>query len=249
MAIVIKNHWGMADNVDVTLAAVAGGALAPDPYVTWEVASVNYGGVGSFNEDDNGLIYDEGGVITGVRVPFRFSVADDTPNEHIIPILLTMTANNGLDPDDSSVYTTESRFNLIVQRGRELPSIITSDEPGTPGGNLDTDGVEDGIVTLDDSALWLVEQPVLVETGAHLKLGPGAILQFGANQADDVYAEVQRVFLQYRGIFETAGTAERPVTLKPSDLFSQNAVVIQRCPTSENCSNSSEGLLFVYECN
>ena len=96
-------------------------------------------------------------------------------------------------------------------------------------------------MTLDDSALWLVEQPVLVETGAHLKLGP-AILQFGANQADDVYAEVQRVFLQYRGIFETAGTAERPVTLKPSDLFSQNAVVIQRCPTSENCSNSSEGL-------
>ena len=198
---------------------------------------MNYGGVGSFNEDDNGLIYDEGGVITGVRVPFRFSVADDTPNEHIIPILLTMTANNGLDPDDSSVYTTESRFNLIVQRGRELPSIITSDEPGTPGGNLDTDGVEDGIVTLDDSALWLVEQPVLVETGAHLKLG-GAILQFGANQADDVYAEIQRVYLQYRGTFETAGTVERPVTLKPSDYF-HKIVVIERCPTNEGCAESS----------
>ena len=95
-------------------------------------------------------------------------------------------------------------------------------------------------MTLDDSALWLVEQPVPGDR-QHLKLGPGAILQFGANQADDVYAEVQRVFL-VPGIFETAGTAERPVTLKPSDLFSQNAVVIQRCPTSENCSNSSEGL-------
>ena len=158
----------MADNVDVTLAAVAGGAVAPDPYVTWEVPSVNYGGVGSFNEDDNGLIYDDGGLITGVRAPFRFSVAADTPNEHIIPILVTITASNGLIPSDETVFTTESRFNLIVQRGRELPSIIGSDESGTPGGDLDTDGVEDGIVTLDDSALWLIERPVLVAQGAHL---------------------------------------------------------------------------------
>ncbi|UZP74328.1 serine protease [Candidatus Paraluminiphilus aquimaris] len=229
VAIVVKNYWGMADNVEVTLEAQAEGAVAgPDPYVTWDVPTVNYGGVGSFNEDDNGLIYDEGGLITGVRVPFRFTVAENTPNEHIIPMLVTMTANNGLDPDDPESYTTTSRFNLIVQRGRELPSIIGSDAPGTPGGNLDTDGVEDGIVTLDDSALWLVEKPVLVETGAHLRVGPGAILQFGNNQADDVYAEIQRIFLQYNGTFETAGTAENPVTIKPSDLFPQTGAVITR---------------------
>ena len=199
---------------------------------------MNYGGVGSFNEDDNGLIYDEGGLITGVRVPFRFTVAENTPNEHIIPMLVTMTANNGLDPDDSTAYTTKSRFNLIVQRGRELPSIIGSDAPGTPGGNLDTDGLEDGIVTLDDSALWLVEKPVLVETGAHLRVGPGAILQFGNNQADDVYAEIQRIFLQYNGTFETLGTAEKPVTIKPSDLFPQTGTVISNCPTGEGCTGS-----------
>ena len=104
VAIVLKNYWGMADNVEVTLEAQAEGAVAgADPYVTWDVPTVNYGGVGSFNEDDNGLIYDEGGLITGVRVPFRFSVAENTPNEHIIPMLVTMTANNGLDPDDTSV--------------------------------------------------------------------------------------------------------------------------------------------------
>ena len=117
-------------------------------------------------------------------------------------MLVTMTANNGLDPDDSGSYTTTSRFNLIVQRGRELPSIIGSDTPGTPGGNLDTDGVEDGIVTLDDSALWLVEKPVLVERGAHLRIGPGAILQFGSNQSDAVYASISRVFMQYDGRLE-----------------------------------------------
>ena len=71
---------------------------------------------------------------------------------------------------------------------------------------------------------------MLVETGAHLKLGPGAILQFGNNQADDVYAEIQRVFLQYNGRFETAGTPENPVTIKPSDLFPQIGTVISQCP-------------------
>ena len=233
VAIVLKNYWGMADNVEVTLEAqAAGGVVGPDPYVTWDVPTVNYGGVGSFNEDDNGLIYDEGGLITGVRVPFRFSVADNTPNEHIIPILVTMTANNGLDTDDERSFMTTSTFNLIVQRGRELPSVIGLDTPGTPGGNLDTDGIEDGVVTLDDSALWLVERPVLVAQGAHLRVGPGAIVQFGNNQSDSVYASENSVYLQYDGYFEVTGSPEKPVVLKPSDLFADRAVFIGRCPSS-----------------
>ena len=77
---------------------------------------------------------------------------------------------------------------------------------------------------------------MLVENGAHLKLGPGAILQFGNNQADDVYAEIQRIFLQYNGTFETAGTAEKPVTIKPSDLFPSTGTVITQCPGYEGCT-------------
>jgi subtilisin family serine protease len=244
LALVLKNHWGMADNVQVTLAAKTRGAVNLDPYVTWDTASVNYGGVGSFNEDDNGLIYDDG-LITGVNSPFRFTVSPETPNEHIIPILVTMEADNGLDPSDSGTYTTTSSFNLIVQRGRELPSVIGSDSAGTPGGNLDTDGIENGIVTLDDSALWLVEQPVLVSQGAHLKIGPGAIVQFGANQASDVYAANQRVYLQYDGVLEVAGTAKQPVTLKASELLNRWAVRIGRCP-SNDCGQNVGTATFSY---
>ena len=99
-----------------------------------------------------------------------------------------------------------------------------------PWRNLDTDGVEDGIVTLDDSALWLVEKPVLVDRGAHLRIGPGAIVQFGNVQSDSVYAEIQRAFMQYEGRLEVAGTAERPVTIKPSDLFPDRGTPILQCP-------------------
>jgi hypothetical protein len=225
VAIVVKNYWGMADNVEVTLEAQADGAVAgPDPYVTWDVPNVNYGGVGSFNEDDNGLIYDEGGLITGVRVPFRFTVAENTPNEHIIPMLVTMTAKNGLDPNDSKTYTTTSRFNLIVQRGRELPRVIDSDAAGTDGGLIDTDGVEDGVVTIDDSTLWLVDNPVLIASGTTLKVGPGATLQFWGTQPDDLYAVFEASFMQIEGHLSLEGTESNPVTFKPSDLFPSRAV-------------------------
>jgi subtilisin family serine protease len=54
LAIVIRNHWGKADPVTVTLEAWAEGAYQPDPYVTMITGTVDYGAVGSFNVDDNG---------------------------------------------------------------------------------------------------------------------------------------------------------------------------------------------------
>ena len=102
-----------------------GRGVVVDPYVSWDIASVNYGGVGSFNEDDNGLMYDSEGLLMW---PIHSNLRSHRHTKrHIIPILVTMTGSNGLDPDDDAVYTTESRFNFIVQRGRELPRVIDSD--------------------------------------------------------------------------------------------------------------------------
>ena len=245
LALIIKNYWGQADDVDVTLSAQAEGATGPDPFVTFDVPTVNFGAVGSFAEDDNGLITNEDGLITGVNVPFRFTVADNTPNEHIVPMVVTMTATNGLDPDDSSLYTTTSRFNLIVQRGRELPSIIGLDTPGTPAGDLDTDGVEDGVVTLDDSALWLVDKPVLIEEGAHLKIGEGAIVQFWSTLPDDTYAVRRNSYIQNEGRLSVEGTAIRPVTLKVSDLYNTRAVRITNNSMGTMSDDFGDGGIFL----
>jgi subtilisin family serine protease len=143
LAVVIRNHWGKADNVQVTLQAEAEGAFQPDPYVTIDTGTVNYGAIGSFNNDDNGLIRDAGGAVIGVSHPFRFHTAADTPNDHLIPFKLTMTAENGYDPNQPNV-TSSSRFYLLVQRGRELPRIIS----------------EDMTLTKDD--LWLVPSATLI---------------------------------------------------------------------------------------
>ena len=117
-----------------------------------------------------------------------FTVAANTPNEHIIPMLVTITATNGLDDTDATVYEFESDFKLISYSGRALPRVINSDADGTPGGAIDSDGVVDGVVTIDDSARWIIEYPVLVEEGTTLKIGPGAIVQFWGSQSDAAYA-------------------------------------------------------------
>ena len=106
LAIVIRNHWGKAEQVAVTLEAWAQGAVQADPYVTWLTNTVDYGAIGAFNWDDNGLIYDAQQTITGVRYPFRFTVSPDCPNDHVIPFRLTMSARNGLDAGDTQVYTS-----------------------------------------------------------------------------------------------------------------------------------------------
>ena len=228
VGLTIKNVWGQADNVVVTLSAQAQqgeGVDIADPYVTFNSDSVSYGSTGSFAQDDNGYVY-ENDLLVGVDAPFSFTVADNAPNEHIIPMLVSITATNGLDDNDTSTYEFESRFSLIVQSGRELPRVIDSDAAGTPGGRIDTDGVENGVVTIDNSALWLIDNPVLVAEEITLKVGPGAILQFWGTQPDDAYAVFENSYLQVEGSLDIEGTEFSPVTLKPSDLFDSRGVVI-----------------------
>jgi hypothetical protein len=230
LAVTIKNVWGQADDVSVTLSAQAQqgeGVSIADPYVTFETATVDYGSTGSFAEDDNGLIYDDDGLLTGVETPFVFTVAANTPNEHIIPMLVTVTATNGLDDTDPTVYEFESDFKLISYSGRELPRVINSDAPGTDGGAIDTDGVVDGVVTIDSSARWIIDNPVLVEEGTTLKIGPGATVQFWGSQSDAAYAVFENAYLQVDGGLVVEGAADNPVTLTPSELFDTRAVVIE----------------------
>jgi hypothetical protein len=203
LAIVIRNHWGKADPVTVTLEAWAAGAVLPDPYVTMITGTVNYGAVGSFNMDDNGLIYDAQGVITGVRNPFRFTVDPSTPNDHVIPFRLTMVAGNGYDPT-AAPLTFVSRFYLIVQRGRELPRIISQD------------------MVLSKEYYWIVVQPTLIENGATVTITQGAQIQWGsAAPTCPSCPPPPDPTLQVEGILDILGSLSEPVELFPEPVLGQ----------------------------
>ncbi len=197
LAIVIRNHWGKADPVTVTLEAWAEGDYQPDPYVTMITDTVDYGAIGSFNQDDNGLIYDEQGVIIGVRHPFRFNVDPNTPNDHVILFRLTMTARNGLDLMDTTVYTFQSHFYLIVQRGRELPRIISQD------------------MTLNRDYYWIVPDQTLIEAGVMVTVTEGTQIQFWTSNPSSPYSQNANAFWQVEGGLVVQGTSDQPVEIFP----------------------------------
>ena len=194
LGIVIRNHWGKADPVSVTLEAMAPGAVLPDPYITIITGTVDYGAIGSFNWDDNGLIFDEQGNLTGVSYPFRFSIDPSTPNDHLIPFRLTTTASNGLDPSDPTVYTFESYFYMIVQRGRELPTIISED------------------MTLTNDYLWLIPRQTLIPAGITVTVEPGTQIQFWSGEPDPLNPD-PNTYLRVEGTFISQGTEAEPVEM------------------------------------
>ena len=234
LAMMIRNHWGKADDVTVTLAAHGENISAGnDPYVTWDVDEVNYGAVSSFSEDDNGISYDAGQLITGVANPFRFTVDSSAPNDHLIPIEVSITAKNGYDAVATTVAQPKSYFYLQVQKGRELPSVIASDAAGSDGGALDTDGVVDGVVTLDNSNLWIVDKMVLVSEGVTLKVTEGADIQFHSAEPLGVYDAPVNAGIQVEGTLTVIGTASNPVTMRPSDLYRNRMIRVEEAAEGE----------------
>lgn len=207
LAIMIRNHWGKAQPVTVTLEAWAEGAVFPDPFVTMITDTVNYGAIGSFNWKDNGLLYDEEGVIYGVEHPFRFTTDPDTPNDHVIPFKLTIEASNGYDPDDHTVYIAESRFYLVVQRGIELPTIISED------------------MVLFKDYFWIVPGMTLIEEGVTVTVTEGTQVQWGSPDREDPYGTPVTAFLQVEGSFYSQGTLDEPVELFPSPIVGEHTYI------------------------
>jgi len=199
LALELMGRWGMAGEVTGTLEARAG-VVGPDPYITMIVDTADFGAIGPFQTADNGFIYNDEGVIVGVENPLSFSVVTDCPNDHVIPFVLTLTYNNAWDPEDTTLYERTFNFSYVVQRGRDVPTVIS----------------EDMELTSDD--YWLIGGPVLIEEGATLSIREGTQVQWGGISDDPYNPGPQNGNLLVRGTLLVEGTAENPVSLFPSYL-------------------------------
>jgi subtilisin family serine protease len=211
LALVIANRWGAASNVQVTIEAQAEGSPLADPYIEWLIDTVGYDSIGAFAIKDNGLIRDAQGAVIGVSAPFRFRAVPGTPNDHVIPFKVTVTAQNAADPGQPPV-TKVSRFTLLVQRGRELPRLIASD------------------FTMTKDDYWLVPDGVLVEAGATLRILPGTQVQFFSTDPSDPFYVPPRPQIQVEGTLSVEGSAAEPVEMFTGLLYPAHPIII-RAPT------------------
>lgn len=201
IGMVIRNHWGKGDNVKVTIDTKSSTGL-DDPYATLLTETVDYGAVGTFNIDDNGFNYEDDMVIS-VNNPFTITVDKNTPNDHVIPINVTIEATNGLDENDNNNYTFKYKraFNIIVRNGRELPNLITED------------------MTLTKDTYWIIPNATTIDEGVTVTIEPGTQIQFWSTEPEDPYADKTMAYLQVKGKLLANGTAEEPIEMFASALW------------------------------
>lgn len=207
LALFIRNHWGQATNVDVKIDTLTPSGI-PDPYIEILTDTVNYGAVGSFSTDDNGLIYNDGDRVVGIDHPFVIRVAQNAPNDYVVRFNVTITAQNGLDPLDESVYTSFGRFTITIRNGFILPNIIDED------------------MTLTNDRYYIIPNATRIMEGATVTVEEGTKIQFWSGQPEDPYAETPMTYLRVDGKLFFNGSAEKPIEIFPSELMFQYEVRI-----------------------
>ena len=206
LGLTLRNQWGMSENTVVKIDTLSPAGIA-DPYITILNDTVNYGSVGTYSTQDCGRIYTDE-IITGWENPFYVKVADNCPNDYIVTVNVTITAENGLDEGDNATYTFEDTISFVVRNGVVLPSVIEED------------------MTLTKDNLYIIANSVLIREGVTVTAEAGTHIQFYTADANDLYASTYLPRLTVEGAFVTKGTKKEPVYIYPSDLYLNHVVEI-----------------------
>lgn len=206
LGLVLRNQWGLATDITVTADAKSDGGVE-NPNVEFITDSITMDDIGTFNEQDNDFRYD-GDYLEGTDNPIRFRIKDDTINDAHIPINIHVSARNGFDPEDQSVYYFDFTITFYVQRGRVLKGRITED------------------MTLTKEDYWIIENSLLIPEGVTVNVEPGTQIQFWSSEPEGPYAQKAVVYIRATGEFLVNGTEEEPVEMFPSIPFQNFAVTI-----------------------
>lgn len=201
----VLNKWGTA--TDVTVKADVVSVDGDDPYIEFVTDEIALEDIGTFEEVSNGLTYLDS-IPTKASNPLRFKIKDGTPNDTKIQLNITVTAKNGFDSSDETVYTNSTTYTVIVQNSYPLSGVINED------------------MTLTADKYWIIENGVRISGGVTVTVEPGTQIQFWSNDPDYHYEDEQDVYIQVDGQFIAEGTEENPIEMFPGRFYEDRVVLI-----------------------
>ncbi len=207
LGLVLRNQWGLAGDITVTADAKSQAGIE-NPHVEFITDTITMEDIGTFNERDNAFRYD-GDYLEGTDNPIRFKIKEDTINDTQIPINIHVSARNGFDESDPTVYGFDFTITFYVQRGKVLKGRVT----------------EDTTLTSDD--YWIIENSLYIPEGVTVDVEPGTQIQFWGSDPEGPYAEKTMAYIQVDGEFYVNGTEEEPVEMFPSTAFQNYGVDIR----------------------
>lgn len=208
LGVLVRNQWGLTGDITVKADAISVGGVA-NPYIEFITDEVTLEPAGTFQEVNNGYVYDDG-LLTSVSNPIRFKVAQKTPNDAEICINITVTTTNGADSKDKAIYTTAEPVTKTfrVQAGRGISGTLAED------------------TTLTNDYLWVIEKSLYVPKGITLTIEPGTKVQFYSSDYEDAYGGKTIANINCDGTLNAIGTEEEPIEMYPGAGFENLCVEI-----------------------
>lgn len=200
LSISLHNRGGVAKDVNVSIDTQRSESLT-DPYFTFVNDTMQLSDIGTYSVRESGN-----------EKFFEIIVSQDCPNDYLVDFNIRYTYKNGMDGDDTTVYTDDGRqkVQFNVSSGYHLPSVIT----------------EDTVFTND--RLYIVGENVMVPAGVTVTFEEGCRIQF---YDDRVYYNSPAITVY--GTLNIAGTKDNMVTIAPNE---RNMVLICQINVEEGGS-------------
>ena len=211
LAIGLRNQWGAAKNVTITVNATTNGM--DNQYVEFisdnEVAIDE---IGSFGTQNNGFIYNDSKTVIGVEHPIRVKIKENAPNDLNIKININYKAKNGLDEKDGTVYTQleDTAYTIHIVKGTILSGKITEN------------------TTLTSDNYYIVKNSLLIPKGVTVNVEPGTKIQFWASDQYSVYGDNYIAYISVEGNMYFNGTESQPIDLFPGKDYEAYRVQVEK---------------------
>lgn len=203
LAFELNNWGGLASDIKIHASSyVMNDPSMVCPYMEFLNNDIDFDNIGTFSRQDSGLIYDEDGKPINAKNVLKIRIFPDCPTSYYLPINLTISYKNGLDPTDEKIYTGKVSLTLTNYRGYRLPEVIT----------------EDTVYTADRD--YIVGAKVTIPNGVTVTFEPGCKVTFYEKAADGVMSSMKNSpTMIVHGTLNFHGTKENMITVGPSEDF------------------------------
>lgn len=211
LAIGLRNQWGAAKDVTITVNATTNGM--DNQYVEFisdnEVAIDE---IGSFGTQNNGFIYNDSKTVIGVEHPIRVKIKENAPNDLNIKFNINYRAKNGLDEKDGTVYTQleDTAYTIHIVKGTILSGKITEN------------------TTLTSDNYYIVKNSLLIPKGVTVNVELGTKIQFWASDQYSVYGDNYIAYISVEGNMYFNGTESQPIDLFPGKDYEAYRVQVEK---------------------
>ncbi len=211
LAIGLRNQWGAAKDVTITVNATTNGI--DNQYVEFvSDKEVGIDDIGSFGTQNNGFKYNESKTVVGVEHPIRVKIKDNAPNDLNIQFNINYKAKNGLDENDTTVYTQsyDTTYTIHIVKGTVLSGKITED------------------TTLTADNYYIIKNSLLIPKGVTVNVEPGTKIQFWASDQYSAYGDNYIAYISVKGNMYFNGTESQPIDLFPGKDFEAYRVQVEK---------------------